>query len=160
MYVYSYLNELQEEPVTMKVRRNGEEKTFTYTPDVSVRYLLGFNRSDTDSMEILSLIEGMPLEAAGLQEGDVITSINGTRIPDGKAYENYIKEHPLSDKEVEITYERDGLEYSAENHPEGIQNPDSRIFLQYGIYQGRGLSGFEICGSGYKIYDPYYPSES
>ena len=123
LYVYSYLNELQEEPVTMKVLRGGEEKTFTYTPDVSVRYLLGFNRSGTDSMEVLSLIEGMPLEAAGLQAGDVITSIDGTRIPDGKAYENYIAEHPLSDKEVEITYDRDGLEYSAKITPKEYRTP-------------------------------------
>ena len=139
MYVYSYLNELQEEPVTMKVRRNGEEKTFTYTPDVSVRYLLGFNRSDTDSMEILSLIEGMPLEAAGLQEGDVITSINGTRIPDGKAYENYIKEHPLSDKEVEITYERDGLEYSAEITPKEYRTPIPGFSYNMGYTKAEGF---------------------
>ena len=139
LYVYSYLNELQEEPVTMKVRRNGEEKTFTYTPDVSVRYLLGFNRSDTDSMEVLSLIEGMPLEAAGLQEGDVITSIDGTRIPDGKAYENYIAEHPLSDKEVEITYERDGLEYSAEITPKEYRTPIPGFSYNMGYTRAEGF---------------------
>ena len=133
LYVYSYLNELQEEPVTMKVRRNGEEKTFTYTPDVSVRYLLGFNRSDTDSMEVLSLIEGMPLEAAGLQEGDVITSI------DGKAYENYIAEHPLSDKEVEITYERDGLEYSAEITPKEYRTPIPGFSYNMGYTRAEGF---------------------
>ena len=95
LYVYSFLNELQEKPVTLKVKRNGEEKTVTFTPDVSVRYLLGFNRVGTDSMEVDSLIEGMPLEAAGVQAGDVITSINGTPIPDGTAYEAYIAENPL-----------------------------------------------------------------
>lgn len=139
LYVYSYLNELQEEPVTMKVLRGGEEKTFTYTPDVSVRYLLGFNRSDTDSMEVLSLIEGMPLEAAGLQEGDVITSIDGTRIPDGKAYENYIAEHPLSDKEVEITYERDGLEYSAEITPKEYRTPIPGFSYNMGYIKTEGF---------------------
>ena len=141
LYVYSYLNELQEEPVTMKVLRGGEEKTFTYTPDVSVRYLLGFNRSDTDSMEVLSLIEGMPLEAAGLQEGDVITSIDGTRIPDGKAYENYIAEHPLSDKEVEITYERDGLEYSAEITPKEYRTPIPGFSYNMGYTR---VEGFQV----------------
>lgn len=139
LYGYSYLNELQEEPVTMKVRRNGEEKTFTYTPDVSVRYLLGFNRSGTDSMEVLSLIEGMPLEAAGLQAGDVITSIDGTRIPDGKAYENYIAEHPLSDKEVEITYDRDGLEYSAKITPKEYRTPILGFSYNMGYIRAEGF---------------------
>ena len=139
LYVYSYLNELQEEPVTMKVLRGGEEKTFTYTPDVSVRYLLGFNRSGTDSMEVLSLIEGMPLEAAGLQAGDVITSIDGTRIPDGKAYENYIAEHPLSDKEVEITYDRDGLEYSAKITPKEYRTPIPGFSYTMGYIKAEGF---------------------
>ena len=139
LYVYSYLNELQEEPVTMKVLRGGEEKTFTYTPDVSVRYLLGFNRSGTDSMEVLSLIEGMPLEAAGLQAGDVITSIDGTRIPDGKAYENYIAEHPLSDKEVEITYDRDGLEYSAKITPKEYRTPIPGFSYNMGYIKAEGF---------------------
>ena len=145
LYVYSYLNELQEEPVTMKVLRGGEEKTFTYTPDVSVRYLLGFNRSGTDSMEVLSLIEGMPLEAAGLQAGDVITSIDGTRIPDGKAYENYIAEHPLSDKEVEITYERDGLEYSAEITPKEYRTPIPGFSYNMGYIKAEGFQGLKYA---------------
>ena len=51
LYVYTYLNQLREEPVTVTVDRNGEELTFTFMPDVDVRYLLGFNRSDADSMK-------------------------------------------------------------------------------------------------------------
>ena len=51
LYVYMYLNNLEEgDTVTMKVKRDGETRTITYTPDVSVRYLLGFNRSDASSM--------------------------------------------------------------------------------------------------------------
>lgn len=113
LYVYSYLNELKEgDTVILKVRRDGETKEIQYTPDVSVRYLLGFNRSDASSMTVESLIAGMPLEMAGLQPGDTITAINGTEIADGEAYDAYLKEHPLSDEPVEITYVRDGLDYT------------------------------------------------
>ncbi len=45
LYMYSFLNELTEEPITVQVRREGKKETITYTPDASVRYLLGFNRS-------------------------------------------------------------------------------------------------------------------
>lgn len=42
MYVYMYLNDLKEgDTVTLKVRRDGRTETISYTPDVSVRYLLG-----------------------------------------------------------------------------------------------------------------------
>lgn len=124
LYVYSYLNSLTEgEPVTVKVSRNGETKTITYEPDVNVRYLLGFNRSDANSMVVESLISGMPLEEAGVQAGDVITAINGTRIADGTEYDEYIAEHPLSDESIEITYERNGLEYTVEITPREYRTP-------------------------------------
>lgn len=141
MYVYSFLNELQEEPVTVKVDRNGEEKVLTFTPDVSVRYLLGFNRSDADSMEVESLIEGMPLEEAGLQAGDVITSVNGTRVPDGKAYEAYIAEHPLGEIPVDITYDRDGLEYDATIIPREYRTPKLGFSYNMGYTK---VSGFQV----------------
>ena len=86
-----YLNDLKEgDTVTMTVKRDGETRTITYTPDVSVRYLLGFNRSDASSMTVESLIDGMPLQEAGLQAGDTITAINGTEIADGEAYDAYL----------------------------------------------------------------------
>ena len=70
---------------------------------MEVRYLLGFNRANVESLQVDSLIEGMPLADAGVQPGDVITSINGTVLPDGAAYEAYIAEHPLTEEPVTIT---------------------------------------------------------
>ena len=55
--------------MTLVVDRDGEELTFTFMPDVDVRYLLGFNRSDADSMKVESLIAGMPLEEPGCSRG-------------------------------------------------------------------------------------------
>ena len=124
LYVYMYLNDLKEgDTVIMKVKRNGETRTITYTPDVSVRYLLGFNRSDASSMTVESLIDGMPLQEAGLQAGDTITAINGTEIADGEAYDAYLEEHPLSNEPVEITYDRDGLDYTATITPREYRPP-------------------------------------
>ena len=140
LYVYSYLNSLKEgETVTLKVRRDGETKEIQYTPDVSVRYLLGFNRSDASSMTVESLIEGMPLEAAGLQPGDTITAINGTEIADGEAYDAYLKEHPLSDEPVEITYVRDGLDYTATITPQEYRTPVLGFSYNLGYQKANGL---------------------
>ena len=139
LYVYTYLNQLQEEPVTLVVDRDGEELIFTFMPDVDVRYLLGFNRSDADSMKVESLIAGMPLEEAGLQPGDVITSVDGVPTPDGAAYEAYLEEHPLSDRKVEITYERNGLEYSAEITPREYRTPDPGFSYNMGYQKAEGV---------------------
>ena len=139
LYVYTYLNQLREEPVTVTVDRNGEELTFTFMPDVDVRYLLGFNRSDADSMKVESLIEGMPLEEAGLQPGDVITSVDGVLTPDGAAYAEYLEENPLSDQPVEITYDRNGTEYSVEITPREYRTPGLGFSYNTGYTEAQGL---------------------
>lgn len=123
LYVYKFLNELTEEPVNLTIERDGKKQQITYNPDVNVRYLLGFNRSGADSMKVDSLIEGMPLADAGVKPGDVITSINGVKIPDGAAYDKYTAAHPLTGEPVEITYMRDGLEYDAVITPKEYRTP-------------------------------------
>lgn len=161
LYVYSYLNELKEgDTVILKVRRDGETKEIQYTPDVSVRYLLGFNRSDASSMTVESLIAGMPLEMAGLQPGDTITAINGTEIADGEAYDAYLKEHPLSDEPVEITYVRDGLDYTGDDHTTGIPYTTVGLFLQSWLRENQWTGRAEIWCSGSEVYDSYDTSES
>ena len=140
LYVYMYLNELKEgDAVEMQVKRDGRTETITYTPDVSVRYLLGFNRSDASSMTVESLIDGMPLQEAGLKPGDTITAINGVEIADGEAYDVYLAEHPLSSEAVEITYDRDGLDYTATITPKEYRTPQLGFSYNLGYTKTSGL---------------------
>lgn len=143
LYFYTYLNEITEdETVRISFERDGEEHQISYKPDVDARYLLGFNRSGTESLEVASLIEGMPLEDTGVQPGDVITSINGVDLPDGEAYEEYIAEHPLSDQPVDITYERDGLEYEVTVTPKEYRTPS--LGFSYNVSGCIKTEGFDI----------------
>ncbi len=125
LYVYSTFHPLGlGEPLSMKVNRDGEELEISFTPDISERYLLGFNRSP-DSMEVESLIPGMPLEDAGVEPGDLITSINGVKISNDQEYTDYITEHPLTGEKVKVTYMRDGLEYEVTVVPGIYQEVDT-----------------------------------
>ena len=55
LYLYMYLNNPQEdETIHMTVERNGKDVELAFKPDVQVRYLLGFNRKSTDSLEVAS----------------------------------------------------------------------------------------------------------
>lgn len=146
IYVYSFLNELTlEDTIRLTVERDGEKKEIVYKPDVNVRYLLGFNRSDVNSMEVESLISGMPLEEAGVKLGDVITSINGVEIPDGTAYQEYISEHPLNGEVIHITYMRDGLEYDADIVPREYRTPKAGFI--YNLYSEKA-EGFDVLKYG------------
>lgn len=141
LYLYTYFNPAQEDKtVHMTVDRDGQEIDLAFKPDVSVRYLLGFNRSDASSMEVESLIQGMPLEEAGLQAGDVITSINGVKVTDGDEYQAYIDEHPLSNEPVQITYERNGLEYDATITPREYRTPDLGFSYNAGYQKTKGMA--------------------
>ena len=52
-----YLNSLSEdETVHMTVERGGKEVELSFKPNVQVRYLLGFNRTDASSLQVKSLI--------------------------------------------------------------------------------------------------------
>ena len=83
LYVYSYLNQLKEgDTINLTVKRDGKKMDISYKSDTNVRYLLGcnFNGDDTSAMPVESVMDGMPLQEAGIQQGDVITSINGVKI--------------------------------------------------------------------------------
>ncbi len=114
--LYWYLNPMDEDPVKITVDRDGEKKELLYTPPSSSTYLLGLYR-EAGSMTITELMKGLPLENAGLKAGDTLVAIDGFRFADDSEYDAYIKEHPLSDKPVTVTYLRDGLEYEAEITP-------------------------------------------
>lgn len=139
LYVYSYLNEITEDTVDLKVRRDGQEIAISYTPDVNIRYLMGFNRSDTSSMVVASLIAGMPLDEAGVQAGDEIIAINGEDVSTGEKYEAYINEHPLGDEPIEVTFVRDGLEYDITITPEEYRTPVMGFSYNVGNVKAKGL---------------------
>lgn len=102
------LNELEDAPIEMTVKQNGEKRKISYRPETQEKYLMGFNRADTEKLEVLSLIKGMPLEESGIQPGDVITEIDGIEIANQEDYELYIQEHPLGKESLDITYEHNG----------------------------------------------------
>lgn len=146
LYLYMYLNNPQEdETIHMTVERDGKDVELAFKPDVQVRYLLGFNRKSTDSLEVASLIPGMGLSETGVEPGDVITSINGTRLESSDDYTAYLAEHPLISEPVTITYERDGLEYNAEVTPS--ESRTAVLDFSYNLAYTK-TQGFEVLKYG------------
>ena len=115
-YAYWYLNPQDGSTIHMTVERDGQKHDIVYQPESATRYLLGMYRN-SGSMEVTGLMEGLPLEDAGVHVGDVITSIGGVPISSEEDYLKYIEENPLTGDPVSIEYERDGLTYEAEIVP-------------------------------------------
>ncbi|MCD7884967.1 MAG: RIP metalloprotease RseP [Lachnospiraceae bacterium] len=64
-----------------------------------------------DPAVVLGVTEGYPAAEAGLQEGDLITRMNGKHIRLYRQFYNYIYFH--SGETIEFEYERDGATYTA-----------------------------------------------
>ena len=76
---------------------------------------------------------------SGAAAGDVITSVDGVPTPDGAAYAEYLEENPLSDQPVEITYDRNGTEYSVEITPREYRTPGLGFSYNTGYTEAQGL---------------------
>ena len=142
LYVYSYLNELKEgDTINLTVKRDGKKMDISYKSDTNVRYLLGcnFNGDDASAMTVESVMDGMPLQAAGVQAGDVITSINGTEISNSEDYQKYIQENPLTGAPVELAYKRDGKTYDITVTPKEYRTAESGFTYNVYCEKAKGL---------------------
>ena len=115
---YTYDPIKSDEPVSVTYLRDGKKYTTTIIPQKTVRYLLGFvYKNEASPAKIDSVTKNYPLANAGLQEGDVIVSMDGNRIASGSALNDYITENPLTAQPVKLVYVRNGLEYEVEVTP-------------------------------------------
>lgn len=72
-----------------------------------------------DKAYVTSVMSGYPASEAGLQEGDLITSIDGKNVDISRDIDVFFQFHPLLDADpMEITYIRDGKEYETTLIPE------------------------------------------
>lgn len=120
---YFYFNNLSEKPVDVTVLRNGEELTLQITPAWRDDYMLGCSYTSTKpTAELEAIVEGYPLDQAGVKVGDVIVGINGVAIQSARELADYLDTNPLSDKSITLTYLRDGQETEVTVEPKLVQS--------------------------------------
>lgn len=71
-----------------------------------------------DPARVSLVYDDMPMAEAGIQQGDVITTINGTKIHFAREISTYLTFDPLDGSPVTITYERDNEEKTVTVVPE------------------------------------------
>lgn len=109
---YFMFHPMNGEPVDITFERDEKEYSISVKPEIiPPRYLLGINYSEKlPNAEITAIDPNYPLGQAGVTLGDVIVGINGTKIENGAELKQYFDENPMTDKEVQVTYQRDGKE--------------------------------------------------
>lgn len=93
-----------------------------------------------DIPEVIQVYEGQPGEAAGVEVGDLVKSINGHKISIGRQIDTYQQLHPLTGEDVQVVVEREGKEQVLSIAP------DYKTFLFGFTYSGEEMGSTEIQG--------------
>ena len=114
IYVENYIKPVSERTDGIKITytRDGEKYTTTVVPQEVTQYMMGISYTASDqSAELSAVSEDSGAEKAGLQAGDIITEINGTRIESGTQMSEYFDEHEITEEPISIKYMRRGSEF-------------------------------------------------
>ena len=118
IYMYNQLDGVPTDTVTLTVERDGETLYFSYAPETTSKYKVGYYYSPgSETAEITGITFGSPAYKAGLKAGDVIIAVDGTEITTMDSLEEYWEENPMGDESIRLTIERDGKEYNADLTP-------------------------------------------
>lgn len=74
-----------------------------------------------DPATVTMVEKGLPADAAGLQPGDVIKKIGGSRIDVGREVANYFQFNTITEKELDVVYTRDGQKQSTTLYPQFVK---------------------------------------
>ena len=120
IYLETYLHPATEgQAVDITYDRDGEKHSVSVLPKEYEYYIVGLSYYANDApAEIAEITEGSPLEAAGLEQGDIITAINGVTINTGAELGAYFDEHEMTADPIEITYTHHGGEKKTTITPE------------------------------------------
>lgn len=133
LYTDLQIDDVPLSDIELVVKRDGEKITITYDPTLTTRYMMGYyyNQDDTSKAEVTDVIRGYPMEAAGFQAGDVITSINGYEVTTQESLQEYWQEHPLDGTPVVLTVDRNGESVTAEVSP--IQDTSASLGFSFNL---------------------------
>lgn len=114
----STYNDVSKDTVEIVYERNGQEEKITTDKLITTIGYIGvyFDSSEDVITSKINMVEGgSAAQKAGLKSGDVITRINGEKTEISSDVISIVAQNP--DKELEITYERDGKEYTEKITP-------------------------------------------
>ncbi len=155
IYLETYVNPTEaNKPVDITYERDGEKHKVSVTPKEYTFYVIGLSYYANDApAEIAEISEESPLAAAGLEKGDVITSINGTKIASGSELEKYFADHELTAEKLELTVLHHGGEKTVSVTPQ--ESKAYRLGFSYNMDNVKtGVGGtlkYSFAELGYQI---------
>ncbi|MGN8737717.1 site-2 protease family protein [Bilifractor sp. HCP3S3_D3] len=120
-YMDLLMKEIPTDKIALVVRRDGKNVRINYQPSSQTKYLLGIHWQEAEAgsgLQLTMVNKGTAARKTGLEMGDIVTALNGTKVRSTEDISNYLEEHPLDGSPVKITYERNGKEGTVTVTPE------------------------------------------
>ena len=135
VYLEEYINPvIDATPLEITYERDGEEYEITIVPDYHEPYYIGINYTPTgEYAEILGLVEGGAMQAAGVQVGDKIVAFNGIEFESGEALGEYLVATDMTEEPVTVTLDRNGERYTVTVTPK--KSPYYSSGFTYNMYR-------------------------
>lgn len=130
-----YIHPVSDQEIEITYERDGEKKKTIVKPEKLTKYALGVSYTSDGNPLKVNVIDGGALKEAGMENGDVITKFDGKEIESGKQFNEYVQEHPITEKEVVIEYERNGETREAKVTP--VKNEYYSTGFSYNVYRDK-----------------------
>lgn len=160
IYLEEYIDPVNDTtPIELTYERDGEEYEISIIPDYHEPYYIGINYTPTgEYAEILGLVEGGAMQAAGVQVGDKIVAFNGIEFESGEALGEYLAATDMTEEPVTVTLDRNGERYSVTVTPK--KSPYYSSGFAYNMYRVDAESPlktlqYSVCELKYQISSVY-----
>ena len=156
IYIENVLHPITEDSGEYKItyKRDGVQETIYVAPTPYSYYLLGIRYyADANPAKIEGVEEGSPIAEAGLEDGDIITEINGVPISTGEELARYFDDHELNGDPLNIIFTRRGGEFSATAIP--VMSTAYKLGFTFNMENQKtdalGTIKYSFCEMGYQI---------
>lgn len=130
--------------------RNGEKRTVTVNTVVTgLRVGISYYAS-ADPAALSLVTEESPAAEAGLQAGDVITGLNGTKIASGSDMHEYLNAHPFTGEPIRVSFSRGGETKETTLTPESYVDHSFGFEAAYLYDDEVKLDPFEVIGYSFR----------
>jgi len=135
VYLEEYINPvIDATPLEITYERDGKEYEITIVPDYHEPYYIGINYTPTgEYAEILGLVEGGAMQAAGVKVGDKIVAFNGIEFESGEALGEYLAVTDMTEEPVTVVLDRAGERYTVTVTPK--KSPYYSSGFTYNMYR-------------------------
>lgn len=119
--------------MTVTIERDGKRFDVLVTPVLSDRTGVGsVGWHEKNEIEVRGVPPGLPAEKAGIRKGDTLIAINGKPLYSSSQLQEVVKSS--GGKEVELVYERDGVQHTVRIKPV-FDTADGQRYWMLGVQQ-------------------------